>query len=616
MNRRRIALLLLLFALLAAWRWQAWSRMINAMMPADSRPVAMTFPTVTATPEQFRALAAEMTTLARSSARTFAHIERFREAGILCYEGPATCLGCHADIAFEDASGAAHSEDLMANLTDSAHYRFFTTAHPNVWGFNGRLADDFPMGKINRPCPKPGSFAMTAWAELVITARGDTLSEGCGQCHIGGQAQAPLGEMMPLYSTLPEEKAAIDCLICHAALYDMNRKVVVDDGGRLRWGQDRSLRAALSVVAPTAQACLRCHQHNFGGDLYMDEADPSFMPGILQQGAGRPRVMHPGSKRGTPYSPTWDVHAAAGLSCLDCHATEGHRIAKGLHTTTMMANDLPQVAVACTRCHDLPIHADATYDDHLDRVACTTCHIPSLHPDNTTMRDFAATEWDEGLGIFVYRDIVKDPTPGVGIDYVWWNGDTTFLGNPIGDHPEPGTAYTFYDAAHRWPEYADFDYAAWYDEIMRPIARRKPSQLYAMKRFNGRQHIDLGNIGPFGGMFVPYNLPTYYQTGDPDAAARAEMDKSMMGMMYGWMFKVYMLDRFMGYMAVDGWNTGSFNDVRAGRNVEPRWIPTDARLEISHGVQREGALTCDRCHGGDGVLDWRHLGYTGDPAEN
>ena len=614
MNRRRIAVMLLLVALLAGWRWQAWSHMINAMMPADSRPAVMTFPVVTVTPEAFLGLSTELQAAAATMDLAFDHIDRFHEAGILAYEGPRTCLGCHADLTFDDEAGIAHSEDLMTNLTDSAHYRFFTTSHPNVWGFNGELADDFPMGKINRPCPKPGSFAMTAWAELVITERGDTLSEGCGQCHIGGQAQAPLGEMMPLYGTLPAEKDAIDCLICHAAIYDMNRKVVVEDNGRLRWGQDRSLRAALTVVTPTAQACLRCHQHNLGGDLYIDDADPSFMPSILAQGNPRPRVQHPGSKRGTPFSPTWDVHAAAGLTCLDCHHTEGHRMAKGRHTTTMMANDLPDFDVACTRCHSLPIHSDTMYDDHIERVACVTCHIPSLHPDNATMRDFAETVWEEDPGIHLYHDTVKGTEPCTGIDYVWWNGDATFLGNPIGDHPDPGTGYSFYDAAHRWSEYADFDYDGWYEEVMRPIARRKPSKLYAMKPFNGRQHIDLGNMGPFGGMFVPYNLPTYYRTGDPDAAARAEMDKSMMGMMYGWMFKVYMLDRFMSYMAIDGWNTGAYDDVRTGRNVEARWIPTDARLEISHGIRREGALSCNRCHGPDGVLDWRKLGYGGDPA--
>ena len=281
-------------------------------------------------------------------------------------------------------------------------------------------------------------------------------------------------------------------------------------------------------------------------------------------------------------------------------------------------NDLTEIEVTCLGCHDDPPHDESSetgrdLNRHLDRLACQTCHIPSLHPDNATRRDFGNTEFLDEEGIHVYRDELKRNQPGDGIAYAWWNGDSTFLGNPIGDNPNGAGLYRFYDAANRWPEFADFDYAAWYEEVMRPIARNgRPSKLYAMKRFNGRQHIDLQNMGPFGGMFVPYNLPTYYRTGNPDQAARQEMDKSMMKMMYGWMFKIYLLDKFMSFMDIDNWDTAAYEDVRAGRQVEPRWIPTDAMLEISHGIRLDGALTCDRCHGPQSVLDWKNLGYTPD----
>ena len=617
--RSPLVILLSILAILVA---VFWSQLINWMLPGDSRPAHISFPVETVTQAGFETAAARLESTAFGAAGEFKHIERFREAGILAYEGPATCLGCHEKITYDDGQGNEISEDLMTNLTDSAHYRFFTTDHPNVYGFNGKLADNFAMGKLNRPCPKPGSFAMTAWAELVVTQNGDTLSEGCGQCHIGGQYQAPLGELMPLYRTKSSEKNAIDCLICHAAAYDMNRKqVVTDTNGRNRWGQDRSFLAALSVTTPTAEACLRCHQHNFGGDIYVDPAGPQFMASLLNLGNERPRVRHPGSKRGTPFSPSWDVHAAAGLSCLDCHTTRGHFMAKGTHTTTMMANDLPDVEVSCVDCHDEP-HDNSdedgrTLNEHLARVACQTCHIPSLHPDNVTRRDFSETEFEEDPGIHIYHDTVKETAPGRGIAYVWWNGDATFLGNPIGDNPNGADLYSFYDAQWRWPEFEDFDYDRWYEEVMRPIAKAgRPSKIYAMKRFNGRQHIDLQNIGPFGGMFVPYNLPSYYRFGQPGKAARVEMDKSMMGMMYGWMFKFYMLDKFMSFMAVDGWNTNSYVDVRAGKKVEPRWIPTDAMMEISHAIRRDGALTCNECHGVGGLMDWAALGYTPQEIDN
>ena len=607
-----------LVLLSAATMWVGcgvWSGMINQMLPPTSRPIETRFVAAVGDTLGLDGVAAS---LAAEYPQGFAHIERFRQAGITRYEGPATCLRCHAKITYRDrVTGRERREDLMHNLTTSAHYRFYSSSHPNVYGFNGKRADGFRMGKIDRPCPKPGSFAMTAWAMAVPLASGDTLSEGCGQCHIGGQPTAPLGEMMPRYGALGREQEAVDCLICHSVAYDMNQKQVVrGDDGRYAWGQDRSLRAAVAVTRPVSQACLRCHQHNMGGDLYVDPADPSFMESLTHPGADRPRVKHPGSKRGTPFSPSWDVHAAAGVACIDCHLTQGHYIAKGTHTTTMMANDLPAVEVACEACHTAAPHqnGDAAMvnqlNAHTDRVACQTCHIPSLHPDNATRRDFARPSFEAEPGLWVYTDIAKETEPGKAITYVWWNGDATFLGNPIGDHPDGGNRYRFYRPGDVWPEYRNYDYAGWYERTMRPLARQgRSSKIYAMKVFNGRQHIDLQNMGPFGGMFVPYNLGTYYTTGNPDSAAKVEMRHPMMRKMYGRMFQMYMMNRFMGYMDIDGWNRGAYRDAVALRHVEPRWLPQDASLEISHAIRRTGALTCNRCHSEHGVMDFTALGY-------
>lgn len=595
-----------------------WPHLINSMLPADSRPGKITFEVKPVSDAEFEEMALDVQ---KSHPEIdFFHIDKFRAAGIRSYEGPKTCLTCHQTVQLGDIhSGKTKSVDLMDNLLSSVHYRFFTMKHDNVYGFNGELADDFPMGKIDRPCPKPGSFAFTAWAELVVNEYGDTLSEGCGQCHIGGQYQAPLGEIMPGYRTLDAEKDAIDCLICHAVDYDMNEKQVVSDDGRLRWGQDRSLSAALTAINPTSQNCLRCHQHNFGGDIYIDEADPSYMQSMLNTGHERPRVLHPGSKRGTPFSPSWDVHAAAGLDCIDCHVTEGHLIAKGRHTTTMMTNDLPDVEVGCEKCHSAEPHTqNADIADflnmHTETVACVTCHIPSLQEDNATRRDFATPEFEEGPGVYVYTDVEKLTQGRGAIKFRWWNGDATFLGNPIGDNPNGENLYRFYKPENVWPEFEDFDYEGWYEAVMRPIAQKKPSKLYAMKVFNGRQHIDLGNITPFGGMYVPYNLPDYYLHGNPTEAGALEEQKSMMGMMYGWMFKVYLMDKFMSFMDADGWNTAPYDQLVQGEGMEARWIPMDASMEISHAIRKQG-LSCGDCHSENGPFSWTELGYSEDDAE-
>ena len=604
---------------LAAIVWANWSNMINLMLPAQSRPGKITFESQPVTEQQFEAIA---TQLADNFDYRFKHVDIFRDSGVFVYEGPSTCLRCHQDIEYADVTtGDTVRDDMWHNVLTSSHYRFYTEEHDNVWGFNGEKVGNFKMGKINRPCPKPGSFAMTAWAAQVVLESGDTLSEGCGQCHMGGQYAAPLGDMMPGYTPTDDEREAIDCLICHAQAYDMNLKqVVADPNGRTRWDQDRTMKAAMSVTKTTAQTCLRCHQHNMGGDIYVDPLDSSYFQPMVNTGYTTKRVLHPGSKRGTPYSPSWDVHAAAGMNCTECHVTEGHYIARGTNTTTLMANDIPHYDITCEGCHSAEPHEEnEELDDflnaHVETVACVTCHIPSLQEDNATMRDFATPTFEEHPGIWVYTDTEKETAPGKAMKYVWWDGDATFLGNAVGENPNGENLYRFYKPQHVWPEYSDFDYKTWYEETMRPIASARPSKLYPLKVYNGRQHIDLQNMGPFGGMFVPYNLPTYYTTGDPDLAAKKEMAHPMMAMMYGSMFKYYMMDRFMRYMDVDGWSTAAYEDAKDLRHVEPRWIPADASMEVSHAIRREGALTCTNCHSPEGVVDWPALGFSPDDVE-
>ncbi|MFO8004610.1 cytochrome c3 family protein [Thioalkalivibrio sp.] len=609
-----------LVAVCALVAWWQWSTLLNQVLPADQRPAAIEFPIEALSLDEFERTA---DALRRHYRQRFSHVRRFRDAGILAYEGPETCLACHQTMTVRDPETKAVQElDTLESLLGSVHYRFFSKGHDNVFGMDGRSTEGIPMGKINRMCPKPGSAAMTAWAEVVKLDDGRELSEGCGQCHIGGQYQGPMAELLPGYRTTRVEQEAIDCLICHSVAYDMNRKqVVVDDNGRRRWDQDRSMRAAMAVTRPDSQACLRCHQHNMGGDIYIDEADPSFMESLQNIGDERPRVLHPGSKRGTPFSPSWDVHAAAGMQCLDCHVALGHRVPKGRNTTSLVANDLPARTISCEGCHGEQPHAQNAevaplLNMHHEKVACQTCHIPSLHEDNATYRDFVHPIFEKHAGIYIYDDVLK-ATSGRdrGIMYVWWNGSGTMVSNPIGDNPNGEGLYRFYDPDQIWPEFEDFDYEAWYQETMRPlIAEGGPSKLYPMKRFNGHQHADLVNAGPFAGMFLPYNLPTYYATGDAEAAVREEVRRPMIRMMYGNLFKYFLLDRFMSCIKVDHWDPGVYPDVLELKNVAPRWMPMDAGLEINHAIRRQG-LSCRDCHSADGVLDWKALGYPEDQVE-
>ncbi|GAB4261512.1 cytochrome c3 family protein [Deferrisoma sp.] len=89
----------------------------------------------------------------------------------------------------------------------------------------------------------------------------------------------------------------------------------------------------------------------------------------------------------------YDVHAARGVECVDCHATKAegpaapdHNFGKGIDTGGTVRNDLDfQKVKVCTDCHGLDQMTLAHRDnfgseeivaDHFEHVACETCHIP------------------------------------------------------------------------------------------------------------------------------------------------------------------------------------------------------------------------------------------------
>ena len=139
----RLAIISILIVIIA-FGYSSWSSLINGMLPADSRPGQIQFAVEKFSDDEFEATA--MNLLREFPDGEFDHIERFRRAGIRSYEGPRTCLACHEEVQVGDAgTGVMKTVDLMENLLESTHYRFFTMEHPNVYGFNGELADNFPI---------------------------------------------------------------------------------------------------------------------------------------------------------------------------------------------------------------------------------------------------------------------------------------------------------------------------------------------------------------------------------------------------------------------------------------------------------------------------------------
>jgi len=570
------------------------------------------------------------------------HVRYFRDAGIRQYEGPKTCLQCHKSMKVKHPGDKIEEVDTMENVMTSTHFQLFKKVEGfTTVGYDGRQVNKegrkIPVGKIDRACGIPGSFTWTGWAALAKAkpANGEpfTVSEGCGQCHIGGMYGPPSDLMMPLTIKDKNRENAIDCLLCHSRTYDMNQRFVVKDEVGARWNQDRSMKAAMGIGRPNADTCLRCHQHNLGGDTYENNA------GAKATGVKNPRILHPWTKRGTPFHPEHDVHAKAGMACLDCHRAVGHKIARGLEGVDLVSNDLPDVEVSCTKCHSTAPHirnrqTRAMLNGHTGRLACQTCHITKLQKNSVVLIDWANPIFHDKEGIWTPNPLLVSGDVRTAVGYLWYNGSGTFLANALGDNPaNPGTYDPLMKVLTQYNKLPGLNIQGggiennnflsqlspemlekrriMVDANIRPHQKKGKSKIYPFHLFNAIMYEDMNNQGPFGAMILPFDYTTYFETGNPKKSMETAIKHPMVKRMYQWPFKAYMMDEFMRYFGIsEGWKTDYPLDADYPGKIEPHWMRQMGTIALNHGVSNRG-WGCSVCHTAEnGLLDFNSLGYT------
>ena len=260
-------------------------------------------------------------------------------------------------------------------------------------------------------------------------------------------------------------------------------------------------------------------------------------------------------------SPALDVHMGGmDFQCTACHTTENHAI-KGRLLADNYTID-PNEQVACTDCHATDLHDDERINAHVKTVACQTCHIPAM-----AVKDPTKTEWDWSTagqdlpedhykylkikGSFVYEENV---TP----DYMWSNGNLAYR-YILGDKIDP-TQPTYIDKPA--------------GDIHDPNARIFPFKLHIANQ-------------PFDKLFNYLLQPI--TAGDNGFWTNFNWDNA---------FKLAEQVTGLKY-------SGEYGFAKT-------WMywPT------THMVQpAANALQCDDCHSPTGRLDWKALGYPGDPME-
>ncbi len=257
-----------------------------------------------------------------------------------------------------------------------------------------------------------------------------------------------------------------------------------------------------------------------------------------------------------------DVHMGGlDFQCTDCHVTQKHQVLGRMLVDNYTID--PSEQVSCEQCHVDQQHKDERINTHLASVACQTCHIPAF-----ALEDPTKMVWDwsqagqEGRvddhftylkikGTFLYD---KNITP----TYLWFNGNNSYryiLGDPLG---KDGVTFINKPAG----------------DIKDPAAKIAPFKLHI-----ANQPYDVVNnylLQPItsgeGGFWTDFNWDKAFKL----AAPITGLDFSGQ---YGFT-RTYM------------------------------YWPT------THMVQpAANALQCESCHGENGRMDWKALGYPGDPIE-
>jgi octaheme c-type cytochrome (tetrathionate reductase family) len=253
-----------------------------------------------------------------------------------------------------------------------------------------------------------------------------------------------------------------------------------------------------------------------------------------------------------------DVHIGRhGFLCVDCHVAPDHAIRGAAYSVSVDSRN----AVACADCHTKPEHEDARIEAHLAAVACQTCHIPTFASKLPTK---AWWDWSKAgdptrkddahsylkiKGEFRYE---QDAVP----EYGWFDGTVGryLLGDRIED-PEKPTVLN--------PPQGSIE--------------DKGARIWPFKVHRAKQPYDAGNRYLFPP--VTGGEGGYWTTFDWDESFR--------------------LGAKISNIAYSG---------KVG------FARTDMYWPLAHMVApKERALSCTDCHGERGRLDWKALGYAGDP---
>jgi hypothetical protein len=354
-----------------------------------------------------------------------------------------------------------------------------------------------------------------------------------------------------------KKKENVDCLVCH----EWSGAYVKGPAGVPEKGTDLAAVAS-SVGYPRRENCAVCHNYGGGGQ--------GVKHGDLDSSLDRP-------------SRDEDVHMGSGMLCIDCHSgarkpenhgalsksadkstcKECHSIGKhNIRGRAFSVSVEDSNGVSCAGCHKEMKHGDARINSHMASVACQSCHIPDFARRLPTKMTW---DWSKA------GDITRPEDPH---RYLKIKGEFTYESDVK-------------------PEYAWFNMT-----VNRYIAGDKvdPSKMTDLNRPRGDINDPTARIWPFKvHRAVQHYDKKYNHILSPITGGEG------------------------GYWHDFDWDKALRLGARASSipySGEFGYLTTQMYWPLSHMVPPpEKALKCDDCHGGGARMDWKALGYQGDPMQ-
>jgi octaheme c-type cytochrome (tetrathionate reductase family) len=341
----------------------------------------------------------------------------------------------------------------------------------------------------------------------------------------------------------------VDCLICHARKGNYSKAL----GGNVDKKALDKGSINLELAAQSVGVPLRnnCGScHYYGGG-----ADSVKVPGIESTLEKKDRKLdvHMGTK----------ASGGADLACQACHATKNHKIS-GASSMTAHYDE----RVNCENCHNgaKAPHQKSKYNaiiaKHAGSVACQTCHIPYFARSQATKMEWY---WSEaGKDIKAEEQYDKETYVKKMGRFVW------------GMNEKP--VYAWYNGT--------------IDHYMKGQVIKDPANPVVMTQ-------PVGSINDSSARIYPYKL----FRGD------LPMDSTYKYLSIFQHYKSFWVD-FNWEKALLGGAEGS----GLSYSGKYQFVKTASYFSVSHEVApKEEALQCGECHTGGTRMDWKALGYKGDP---